>query len=460
MSHTVCHDIGNWVNQNVQQQVEQCIEQDCNWWCLCCNKWFCFLVWVVVTIVTWVVATVCEVVADIIDIVVGIVVGLWDIIAGIFTLDWSRILGGLIEIIGPILSLIGQLISIATLGSLVGAFYDTAKDWQLRDFVRDLLTKKYGDNQELLASIMDALGVDSGGFGFRLQGRALRTFIRSDFSSTSDGTPDLISWVKNGLDLKALAGFNSDLWWNRSWPELVGDSGDISEMDLDNYITKNGKGDDVKHFTLFCMNTGDLQSRLDTAINHGTELGLMFQWNIEDVRLSQSNEVLIDTSNFASILEQSPFSRHNNGHNTSDAENELCVPMVIGIFGFIVSSIMGWSAHLASSTCLEVQSDGTKQFPPDGITGAAFRDRRPDIVFKYTAVHELGHTFGLCHVDGLFRIMFTNAAGEGKSVWSWSSLWQFWTSGVEADFTLDEAKKVWEYIVTNFSADCLKTRAF
>jgi hypothetical protein len=58
MSHKVCHDVGSWVNQNVQQQVEQCVEQDCNWWCLCCNKWFCFLVWVLVTIATWVVQTV------------------------------------------------------------------------------------------------------------------------------------------------------------------------------------------------------------------------------------------------------------------------------------------------------------------------------------------------------------------------------------------------------------------
>lgn len=460
MSHTVCHDIGNWVNENVQQQVEQCVEQDCDWWCLCCNKWLCALVWVVVTIVTWVVTTVCEVVTDIIDIVVGLVVGLWDIVAGIFTLDWSRILGGLAEILGPIVSLIGLVISIATLGSLVGAFYDTAKTWQLRDFVRDLLTKEYGKDKDLLASIMDSLGIDSGGFGFRLYGRALRTYIRSDFSSTNDGTPDLISWVKNGLDLKALAGFNSDLWWNSSWPELVGDSGDISEEDLDNYITKNGKGDDVKQFTLFCMETSDLQTRLDTALKHGTDLGLMFQWNIEQVRLTQSNEVLVNADNFASILKQPPFSRHNNDHNASEAKNELCVPTVIGVFGFTDSAKMGQSAHLAPSVCLEVQSDGTKQFRPEGITGASFRDRRPDIGFKYTAIHELGHTFGLCHVDGLFRIMFTSAAGEGKSVWSWSSLWQFWTSGVEAGFTLEEAKKVWEYIVANFSADCLKTRGF
>src|SRR5882672_9960356 len=99
MSHKVCHDIGSWVEQNVQQQVEQCQEQDCNWWCLCCNKWFCFMIWVLVVILTWVVQTICEIVADVIELVVNIVKGIIDIIAGIFTWDWSRIVAGLLEII-------------------------------------------------------------------------------------------------------------------------------------------------------------------------------------------------------------------------------------------------------------------------------------------------------------------------------------------------------------------------
>src|SRR5258708_35268231 len=100
MSQTVCHDIGTWVNQNVNQQLQQCVEQDCNWWCLCCNKWGCFLIWVIVTILTWVVQTVCEIVADVIQVIVNFVVGFWDVIAGIFTWDGTRILAGLGELLG------------------------------------------------------------------------------------------------------------------------------------------------------------------------------------------------------------------------------------------------------------------------------------------------------------------------------------------------------------------------
>jgi hypothetical protein len=56
--------------------------------------------------------------------------------------------------------------------------------------------------------------------------------------------------------------------------------------------------------------------------------------------------------------------------------------------------------------------------------------------------------------------MFSNAESEKKSLSSKSSWWQYWTSGVEAGFTFDEAMEVWEYIVRNFSAECLKTRQF
>src|SRR5258708_26507728 len=215
----------------------------------------------------------------------------------------------------------------------------------------------------------------------------------------------------------------------------------------------------IKQFTLFAMSNADLQSRLVTANMHGTELGLMFQWNVEDVRLTNGSEVLMNYSNFPNILKLAPFSRHDLASGA--AVEDLCTPMVIAGFGFTdPTTLMGESAHLATSTCVEVQSDGKQTFQAEGITGAAFRGRKPDVAFKYSAIHELGHTFGLCHVDGLLRIMFTNARTEGKSMWSWSSALQYWTSGLEAGFTLDEAKKAWDYIVANFSADCLKTRPF
>ena len=45
MSHEVCNDINEWIEEQVEKPVDTwvdqlqqtCEEQDCNWWCLCCN---------------------------------------------------------------------------------------------------------------------------------------------------------------------------------------------------------------------------------------------------------------------------------------------------------------------------------------------------------------------------------------------------------------------------------------
>jgi hypothetical protein len=79
MPQKYCYQVGEWVEDHVSQQVQQCVEQDCNWWCACCNKWFCFLVWIVVTVAKWVLTTVCEILGDAFDLLVDILKGGWDI---------------------------------------------------------------------------------------------------------------------------------------------------------------------------------------------------------------------------------------------------------------------------------------------------------------------------------------------------------------------------------------------
>ncbi len=462
MAHTVCHDVGSWVESTVQQQVEQCIEQDCNWWCVCCNKWLCALVWVVVNVVSWVVQTVCEVVADVIDLVVNIVLGLVDIVVGIFTLDWTRIVAGLGEIVGGVIVFVLQIVSIATLGTLVATFIDSANAWSLRNHARGLLQGKYGTSDpEGFKRMQDALGLNSGGFGLRLKVTGQRAFLRSDFSSRRDGTPDLFAFVRdNGLDLKSLAGFNPPAWWSRPWPELVGDSGGISEADIDAYIANGGTGPNVKHFSLFSMSKGDMQTRLDCAEQHASEIGLVLQTSIVDTRVASFDEITVNRAIFPAILAKVPFSRHSVAVDAAAATAELAQPVAIGVFGFTESGAMGQSAHLADCTCLEAEPGGSFDFPPQGITGACFRNRKPDLAFKYTAIHELGHTFGLCHVDNILRIMYTNAPAEQKSWATWGTLWQWWTSGTEASFILDDGKKVWDYIVANFAPGDLEMRQF
>jgi hypothetical protein len=460
VAHKVCHEVGSWVESHVQQQVEQCIEQDCKWWCACCNKWLCALVWVVVNVVSWVVQTVCEIVGDVLDFIGNVLRGAWDILAGIFTGDWSRVLAGLLEAFGGAVVFVLQMASIVTLGTLIGAFETSINAWKLRDYARGLLQGKYGKDPDTFQQISDALGLESGGFGLRLKVTASRLFVRSDVSTQPDGTPDLFVWVRdNHLDLKPLAGFNPQRpWWSRQWPELVGDADDVTDTDLDTYVIEKGVGERVKHFSLFGMSEGDMQTRLDCAEQHAPEIGLILQTSIKDTRVESFDQIAVDRGNIQNILPDPPFNRAKVAADPAGATAEICKPVTIGVFDFVQADAMGESRWLAGFSCLEPGANGSATNPARGITGCFFRNRKPDLVFKYTAAHELGHTFGLCHVDGLLRIMWSPIS---TTTWAtFNVIWHWYTSGSEARFTLDEGKRVWDYIVANASVQDLMTRQF
>lgn len=85
-----CSEARRWVEREVRRPIErvrvgferQCQQQSCNWWCLCCNKWFCwiaaiilrFIEWVVEIVGEWLVETVCKVIVKVIKIIVEIVI--------------------------------------------------------------------------------------------------------------------------------------------------------------------------------------------------------------------------------------------------------------------------------------------------------------------------------------------------------------------------------------------------
>lgn len=85
-----CSKAKKWVEKTIRKPIEKtrrreqkrCREQDCNWWCLCCNRWFCWFVTLILTIVEWIVRvvgewlveTICKMVVNMIRIVSTVVV--------------------------------------------------------------------------------------------------------------------------------------------------------------------------------------------------------------------------------------------------------------------------------------------------------------------------------------------------------------------------------------------------
>jgi hypothetical protein len=81
------------------------------------------------------------------------------------------------------------------------------------------------------------------------------------------------------------------------------------------------------------------------------------------------------------------------------------------------------------------------------------------VVFKYVFAHELGHYFGLVHVDGAHRIMYTFNKDENKSMFTWWTVPELLFLEQQPRFVLDEAKRAWDYIVAGFPTEALTTRA-
>ncbi|MCC6281807.1 MAG: hypothetical protein IT262_14460 [Saprospiraceae bacterium] len=198
-----CENIGQWVEEEVWQQVEdwvsreerRCREQDCNWWCACCNKWFCWivtvlvrvLVWVLVTVVKWVVKLVCKIVVFIIGTVIELVL---------------KVIHRLVTFVVCIFT--DPIQAFKTLWDLWNDIVDTVKD--IFDFITSILDDIIGiieDIDKLLSGLgrtfcifgKEMCAIFGAIFGFL---RGILNWIRDIVEwirDTVDGLKDLISGI-------------------------------------------------------------------------------------------------------------------------------------------------------------------------------------------------------------------------------------------------------------------------
>ncbi|WP_310530306.1 hypothetical protein [Nocardioides sp.] len=476
----VCTQIDEWIEEQVSkpievwenQQREKC--KDYPWYDP--RGWVCWLVWVLVKVIRWVVVTVgrwvtrtvCKLVTTIVDIIVNVLTGLWDVLVGIVTLDWRRILDGLIKIgLGIVMGAIGIiriLVLCDTFDFIRGEFDKSA----LRSHVRGLLDAAY--KAQTRTQIGEAIGLDHGAFGLRLVGTAYRTVLDSQTPSPDDpSVPHLVVLHEEGaINLRELCGFEYPQgFWNRKRYKtlkkgvVIGGGGGgefdnpISASELDSYL--DSRGVDGPKFIVLAMRDGVLDTKLSAAQDKGRQLGLILSWRQDRKEVTEAGHIVhagFDTTSASSSLVRfliKVIGRTDRSDASAQtppsapaaeraARSELCHPVVVGVFRY-TDTLRGLAASLEQSSCQSRHN----------ASGATFIDNFPDQVWKYVPIHELGHCFGLCHVDGLDRIMVSS---RQNSLWSWSLLWNWCVRG-EPYFTLDEAKSAWDYIVAHFDAECL-----
>ena len=469
----VCTEIQEWVEEQVSKPIEEWEERQEKK----CKKrkwydprgWFCWFVtylvkvvrWVVVTVGKWVIRTVCKIVGIVVGFVKDLFGGLWDVIAGIFTLDWRRILDGLIRIfVGAFVGFFG-LLRIILLGDLIEFITEEINKGRLRKHVRKLLEAKYSG--DTLEQIKTAIRLDHGAFGLRLSARAYRTTLDSETPSPTDPTvPNLVVMHETGaINLRALCGFEFDEgFWNRKRyktlkKEVVvtgGGGGEfdnpISKEELDTYI--NSRGASGPPFIVLPMRDGVLNTKLDAAADKGRQLGLITSWERTEVEVTLMADIIhngFDTGPGQANISLTRFladviGRTRKSTDPATATAELCNPVAIGVFRF-TDTLRGLANTLEPTDCGLAGSDDS---------GVTFIDNKPDQFWKYVPIHELGHYFGLCHVDGIDRIMVST---RSNSWWDWSVFPNLLYLKGEPYFTLDEAKSAWDYIVAQFDASCL-----
>lgn len=488
-----CVETQEWIEEEVSKPVEQWVEkteQKCKkrpWWHPL--KWLCWLVtsivkvvvWVVVKVGKWVVRTVCKVVGTIVDFIVNAAQGLWNMVAGIFTWDWSRFFDGLFQLLGSALDTFLTLLRVIFLLDTLDYIITEYQRGQLRTYVRTKLGFKYSGQE--FQDIIDNLRIDHGAFGYRIPMRAIRTYIDSETPSPRDpNVPNLVVLHSDDktINLKELCGFESPDYFNEKRYKTLkkglhasgGGGGEIdnpiSEDELDTYISSRGA--EGPKFIVLSMRDGVHKTKLRAAELKARELGLMPQWKEEDQEVTLARHIDHQGStvsaaaaalvNFlADIIGRKKKVRDpmtNAIIDETEALNELCTPVAVGVFRYS-GTLRGISACLQGSPCGQFAHDAS---------GVSYIDNKPDIVWKYVPIHELGHYFGLCHVEGVERIMYTPKPG-GKKLGVWdqikiSTTW--WTVPKllllkgEPTFTLEEAMQAWDYIIEHFPARCLGSK--
>jgi hypothetical protein len=463
----VCTTTTEWIREEISKPIEeweQRQEKKCKdypWYDP--RGWVCWFVtyfvkvirWVVITVVRAVVSVVCRFIVALLGIILDALKFLGLLLKALFT--WDKC------VLQEALAMLGNLVArlFVFLGEVVWMpFGDVVRESQLRRYVKEQIEQRFADRPDLIASLNSNLHIDSGVFGYRLDCKVFRLYVDSQ-------TINLAELHRAGeINLFVLAGFhdgtdNCDIFgdWYRPRPQtavfpsargagLGGPEPPPLQRDqLEEYI--NSAGANGLHFRIYAMTRGNLEKRTDSASEKGRQIGLILNFDVLD------HEVTDPAYMFYSVGVQPRFLKEEMGRIDEDidaegARQQLCSPLGAGVFRFKDESSRGQTSNLFGTTaCARFNLED------DDVSGVTFIDDIPDEVRRYVLIHELGHYFGLCHVDGFQHIMVSGKKdGSQGELFTWDSIPLVFFHGGPW-FTRGESEQVWDFILDHFTEACL-----
>jgi hypothetical protein len=395
---------------------------------------------------------------NLVSVVRDLVGAIRDIVMGIITLNLCRILRGGTDLgvgIGRALADTGfapaffwappvaaGLTVVRVAGAMVAGGRDVVERMQLEGVITGTINNAFGAGTPRATAAIARVGIGGAPMGLPYTAQALRMFL-----SSNDSVPDLRALHDAGtINLHQLAGYASDCGRLINQPEgqvvYAGSDLRVSYADLETFLAL-GPGS-VPEFHVFAISRQRFRTHLEAARRKAHALGVdLFFPTIGSIRATLPEHLPLNcttTTPPGDLVQQDLFGTL----GRVGAGDDLSRIPAISHFHYVPNA--------AGSEIFGLASWFRPSADDPSRSGVTYRNRTPDWAFRWVLVHEMGHYWGLNHLNragaerGLDEIMYTPTTGisvGGGTVAEYLLL-----SG-EARFTLDDARTAWEWMTTD-----------
>jgi len=382
------------------------------------------------------------VVRSAIDIVRGLLDAVKDIVLGILRLDWCRLGGGLANL-GVGLGRVVILVPRAFFLGIAGGERDAFNQSTVEGIVDAALVRAFDGDPIGLEAARDKVMIGHRPFGAPFHIDARRMFLNS-----RSGTVDLAALHREGvIDLASAARL-----WTRCpetgplkrprWEVVyAGTNTRVDWGDISRFLDEGP--DSVAEFRVYAITRDVLVRDLETAARKAQQVGVQFTWGIGDYEITNRDEIPLADTDVGNETALRRAGRVGAVGTPPANGDDMCRPPAINVFRYVNADRNG----LTSETRLP-------SIRPSGVT---FKDRLPEWGFIWVLIHELGHYLGLDHDghEGIQHIMYTADPSAGLTWFTAGTIPEYVILEGEPRFTLDDARRVWEWIPVN-ARPCLR----